>query len=158
MNNVKYHNCSFPLKVSVWPHKRALELQGLCRSEDVTVSTGSLSPSSLCILPTHTSSHIPLTPLAHIIYLLQPRCDQVAVSDSPTSFSSLLFPSTRGVCCSRHTGCSPTAPRRGWREVQIDPEGFIRLLSVCWSVYVGQATQAQEATLQDTVHEIIKSH
>lgn len=113
-------------------HWNLLELQGLCRFEDVRVSTGSLSPSSLCILPTHTTSHIPLTPWAHIIYLPPPRCDQVAVSDSPTSSSSLLFPSTRGVCCSRHTGRSPTAPRRSWREVQIDPEDFIRLwVCVC---------------------------
>lgn len=53
----------------------------------------------------------------------------------------LFFPSTRSVCCSWHTGRSPTAPRRSWREVQIDPEYVV----VCES-------QNQEAPLQYTKH------
>ncbi len=112
-------------------HSNLMELQ-VCKN--ITVSTGTLSHSSQCVPFTHTHSHnspSPPTSLAHIIYLLQPCCDQVVISDSPTSSLSLLFLSTRGVCCSQHTRRSPTAPRRRWREVQIDPECV--LVCVCWS-------------------------
>lgn len=69
-------------------HWNLLEIQDLCRSEDITVSAGTLSLSSL-VVSSHTLVLLsPPTSSAHIIYLLQPRCDQVALSDSPTSSSS----------------------------------------------------------------------
>lgn len=36
-------------------------------------------------------------------------------------FSHFLPFPFRGICCSHHTGCSPTLPRRPWWEVQIYP-------------------------------------
>lgn len=36
-------------------------------------------------------------------------------------FSHFLPFPFRGICCSHHTGCSPTLPRRRWWEVQIYP-------------------------------------
>lgn len=71
-----------------WKDIEIFWIQDLCRSEDITVSAGTLSLSSL-VVSSHTLVLLsPPTSSAHIIYLLHARCDQVALSDSPTPTSS----------------------------------------------------------------------